>query len=267
MARVEDHRKQDLHCGLLSWHLVALFKAQLGEPFLGILILSPSFFSSCFRNDKSSANRKFSGHIPLGRPGVIRADVPGQKVRADPRNLGKNKHVGADVHDPNARTSMTPGGCKKLRAEKLRADLSFPIVHQKEATQRAVKGGGKLRGGGRKHSTNPSPKMVLDTPPMVHSPPPPFVHAYHCLRESGHTPDQSIPPQIARYDHQTPSLRQKLKPTSNPLFAETQTNFSFGEPAETGKLKPRTTTIVFWSWAGKRVFSHSLTLFLGKAGA
>ena len=32
----------------------------------------------------------------------IAADVRGQKLRSGPQNPGKNKHFGADVHDPRA---------------------------------------------------------------------------------------------------------------------------------------------------------------------
>ena len=61
-------------------------------------------------------------------------DVPGSFVRASRvKNFGQaleflkiNKHFDANIHDPNARTSMTPRRAKKLRAEKLRVDVSFP---------------------------------------------------------------------------------------------------------------------------------------------
>ena len=62
---------------------------------------------------KSSPKRKFSGRISRGRPDVIRVDVPGQNFGQALEPL-KNKHLGADVHDPNAWTSMSPGGAKKL---------------------------------------------------------------------------------------------------------------------------------------------------------
>ena len=40
------------------------------------------------------------------KPGVIRADVPGQKLRG-PSKTWKNKHLGVDIHDPNAGMSTT----------------------------------------------------------------------------------------------------------------------------------------------------------------
>ena len=77
----------------------------------------------CLSPSAARLEKVFGTDIP--RPGVIRADVPWQKLRTGPRNL-ENKHLGADIHDWNARTPMTPGRAKKLRAEKLRADFSFP---------------------------------------------------------------------------------------------------------------------------------------------
>ena len=58
-------------------------------------------------------HQKFSFFFFSFLPGVIRADVLGQKLRAGPRNLGKKQAFGcghpspehADVHDPR--------GCKK----------------------------------------------------------------------------------------------------------------------------------------------------------
>ena len=59
------------------------------------------------------------------------ADIPGQKLRAGPRNLGKSGFgcahpwpERADVHDPR-------GVKQKRRAEQLRADFSFPKDDEK----------------------------------------------------------------------------------------------------------------------------------------
>ena len=65
---------------------------------------------------KKQPKEKFLGRISRGRPRIIRADVPGQKFRA--LKTLENKHFGADIHDPSARTSMTPGGCKKTSRKK-----------------------------------------------------------------------------------------------------------------------------------------------------
>ena len=51
----------------------------------------------------------------------------GSKTSGRPSKPWKNKHSGVDIHDPNSRMSMTPGGATKLRASKLRADPSFPM--------------------------------------------------------------------------------------------------------------------------------------------
>ena len=45
--------------------------------------------------------RKFSRRICRGHPGLIRADVPGQKLRAGPRNLGKTGiWMRTVIHEP-----------------------------------------------------------------------------------------------------------------------------------------------------------------------
>ena len=58
---------------------------------------------------------------------VFGADIPRTSGGRSPKTSGrpskpwKNKHLGADFHDPNSRTSITPGGAQKLRAENFRA--------------------------------------------------------------------------------------------------------------------------------------------------
>ena len=85
--------------------------------------------SGSFQEPKNSPKEeKFSSRISRGCPWVFRADVPGQKLRAGHRNLEKNKRLGADIHDPNAQTSMTPGGAEKLLAEKLSGWFIVPIA-------------------------------------------------------------------------------------------------------------------------------------------
>ena len=82
-------------------------------------------FSGCFQGvfrvfsqeRKSSPKRKFLGRISRGHPGVIRADIPAQNFGPGPsKSWKKNKHFGADVHDPKARTSTTPRVFQKLRS-------------------------------------------------------------------------------------------------------------------------------------------------------
>ena len=57
------------------------------------------------------------------------ADVRGYSAGRPGPDLGQaletleHKHSGADIHDPNARTSMIPGDAKKIRAEKLWVDF------------------------------------------------------------------------------------------------------------------------------------------------
>ena len=79
-----------------------------------------------FRNEKAAQRVSFGAGYPADVHADIPADVWGQKTSVKPSKFWKNKHFGADVHDPKARTSMTPGGAKKLRSEKLPAEFSFP---------------------------------------------------------------------------------------------------------------------------------------------
>ena len=53
---------------------------------------------------------------------------PGPELRSGPSKSWKNKHLGADIHDPKARTSTTLRDFQKLRSEKLWAEFSFPNV-------------------------------------------------------------------------------------------------------------------------------------------
>ena len=66
---------------------------------------------------KISPKRKFWGRTSGGHPGVIRADIRAQNFGQGGQNPGKNKHLGADIHDPKARTSMNVGDFQKLRSE------------------------------------------------------------------------------------------------------------------------------------------------------
>ena len=76
---------------------------------------------------KSSPKSKFWGRISRRRLRGYPGGRPGAKTSVRPSNSLKNEHFGADIHEPKARTSMTPGGLKELRSEKLRAEFSFPI--------------------------------------------------------------------------------------------------------------------------------------------
>ena len=77
---------------------------------------SPPIF---FKNEKAAQRVSFGAGYLADVHADIPADVRGQKLRSSPRNPGrKNKHFGADVHHPKARTSMTPGGFKKTSVRK-----------------------------------------------------------------------------------------------------------------------------------------------------
>ena len=75
---------------------------------------------------KISPKRKFWGRTSRGHPGVIRADIPAQNFGQGGRNPGKNKHFGADIHDPKARTSTTLSGFQNFGQKKLWVEFSFP---------------------------------------------------------------------------------------------------------------------------------------------
>ena len=67
---------------------------------------------------KSSPKGKFWGRMSGGRPRGYPGGRPGAKTSVKPSKSWKNKHFGADVHEPKARTSMTPGGFKKTSVRK-----------------------------------------------------------------------------------------------------------------------------------------------------
>ena len=98
-------------------------------------------FWNLIQERKISPKRKFLGRTSCGHPGVIRADIPGKNFGQGGQNPGKNKHFGADIHDPKARTSTTLRDFQKLRSEKLWAEFSFPTnARQKEAEFRRLRG-------------------------------------------------------------------------------------------------------------------------------
>ena len=69
----------------------------------------------------------FGTDIPRMSGGHSRG-YPGPKLRSGRSKPWKNMHVGADIHDPKARTSTTLRDFQKLRSEKLWAEFSFPKV-------------------------------------------------------------------------------------------------------------------------------------------
>ena len=88
----------------------------------------PCFFFQKARVGGSGTAQRES--FRAGYPATSRVKNSGQALET----LEKTKHLGANIHDPNARTSMTPGGCKKLcEKKKIRADLSFLINSRKKS--------------------------------------------------------------------------------------------------------------------------------------
>ena len=83
-------------------------------------------FRSLIKNKKSAQRGSFWDAYPADiRGSFARISRPNTSVRAL-EMLEKNKHLGADIHDPKARTSMTPRDFQKLRSEKLWAEIPFP---------------------------------------------------------------------------------------------------------------------------------------------
>ena len=73
-----------------------------------------------FKNEKAAQRVSFGAGYPADVHADIPADVRGQKASVKPSKLWekKNKHVGADVHDPKARTSMTLGRVRRNFGQK-----------------------------------------------------------------------------------------------------------------------------------------------------
>ena len=83
----------------------------------------------CLQNSSGTKNQPkeevLGTAIPRTSAGHSRG-YPGPKTSVRVLKILKNKHLGADIHDPKARTSTTPRDFQKLRSEKLWAEFSFP---------------------------------------------------------------------------------------------------------------------------------------------
>ena len=88
----------------------------------------------------------FGTDIPRTSGGHSRG-YPGPKLRSGRSKSWKNKHFGADIHDPKARTSTTLRDFQKLRSEKLWAEFSFPIYEENLFSERVTQ---KTRGKSQK---------------------------------------------------------------------------------------------------------------------
>ena len=83
----------------------------------------PDFQKSRTKNQPKE--EVFGPDIPRTSGGHSRG-YPGPKLRSGRSKSWKNKHLGADIHDPKVRTSTTLRDFQKLRSEKLWAEFSFP---------------------------------------------------------------------------------------------------------------------------------------------
>ena len=77
---------------------------------------------------KISPKSKFWGRISGGHPRGYPGGRPGAKTSVKPSKSWKNKHLGADVHDPKARMWMTPGGFKKTSVRKTSGWIFVPYT-------------------------------------------------------------------------------------------------------------------------------------------
>ena len=84
-------------------------------------------FRALSRTKNQPKEEVFGTDIPRTSGGHSRG-YPGPKLRSGRSKSWKNKHFGADIHDPKARTSTTLRGFQKLRSEKLWAESSFPTL-------------------------------------------------------------------------------------------------------------------------------------------
>ena len=78
----------------------------------------PGLTMTNIQERKNSPKSKCWGRISRGRPRGYPGGRPGAKTSVRPSKSWKNKHFGADIHDPKARTSMTLGAFQKTSVRK-----------------------------------------------------------------------------------------------------------------------------------------------------
>ena len=81
--------------------------------------------SVLLKNEKSAQRGSFRDGYPVDIRGSF-ARISRVKTSVRALETLENKHFGADIHDPKARTSTTLRGFQELRSEKLWAEFSFP---------------------------------------------------------------------------------------------------------------------------------------------
>ena len=112
----------------LSWIAVSV----VGLTVSGLLQVQLQ--TECSRTKYSGTKNQpkeevFGTDIPRTSGGHSRG-YPDPKLRSGRPRSWKNKHLGADIHDPKARTSTTLRDLQKLRSEKLWAEFSSPKYWQ-----------------------------------------------------------------------------------------------------------------------------------------
>ena len=93
----------------------------LGPPIAGGL----GVFKQTSRTKNQPKDEVFGTDIPRTSGGHS-CGYPDPKLRSGRSESWKNKHFGADIHDPKARTSMILWDVQNLRSERLWAEFSLP---------------------------------------------------------------------------------------------------------------------------------------------
>ena len=81
--------------------------------------------------EQNQPKSKFLGRCPADIRGSIRTDIPAQNFGQGCSKSWKNKHLGADIHDPKARTSTTLRDFQKLRSENFGLNFRSLLVSGK----------------------------------------------------------------------------------------------------------------------------------------
>ena len=128
-------------------------------------------FAQNSRTKNQPKEEGFGTDIPRTSGGHSRG-YPSPKLRSGfSKSWKKNKHLGADIHDPKARTSTTPRDLQKLCSEKLWADCSFlkTTEKKKKKTRATVKAGVSEEGEKRAlWDLNKRPSEGLAKLPLFH---------------------------------------------------------------------------------------------------
>ena len=103
-------------------------KMGMGKQRFGCFCLAQP--DSNFRNDKSAQKRKFGDGYPADiRGSFARISRPKTSVRSS--KYWKNKHLGADIDDPKARTSTTLRDFQNIRSKNFGLNFCSPELFKR----------------------------------------------------------------------------------------------------------------------------------------